>query len=160
MKLSAILSSDRGVSRLQVRGSSLKLFLDNNLIAFGNDSSLPGPGKIGIRSYATGSAMAKFESFSATKIAPVVTTLPFNDSFAGPGSQLSLSWIETMGNFTVSSGVLRNNSDLSISTLSGFSAADISLATDVVSSGLKTSIEGRRRNQLWRSVIETTPYND
>jgi hypothetical protein len=126
-----------GVLRLEVYGSSLKLFLGSTLIAYGNDSTLTG-GSVGMRV----TAGAAVSNFSARALIAGTPTFPFTDDFTtatSPGpNQLTSNWINQAGNYSVNttSGTATGNGSLDLATLVGIDASNVAVqATINVSSG-------------------------
>ncbi len=102
----------------QVEGSSLKLFLNGSVVAYGQDTVLKS-GLSGIRAYG-GATVADFQSGAATLTS---NTAPFGDVFGTPtqGNQLSYSWEEQAGNFNLATGaaVAQSSSTANLATVNG-----------------------------------------
>jgi hypothetical protein len=93
-------SSGVGTLRLEVVGTSLKLFDNNVLVAYANDTLVTG-GTVGIRS----TAMTTFSNFSAGVLSLTNPGLSFSDSFStAVNQQLSSNWLNQQGNFQVTGG--------------------------------------------------------
>jgi uncharacterized protein YkwD len=117
-----------GTLRFQVVGSSLKLFVNGQMVAFAFDSTLTS-GTPGIQ-VTTGAQLSHFE---VAALSPVAVALPFTDSFAQTaGKQLSLAWTEQAGNFTVlANGHLRPNAGGNVATVNQPPAADVAVQANV-----------------------------
>jgi hypothetical protein len=121
--------SGTGTLRFVVVGPSLKLFLDNTLVAFANDTSLTAPGSVGVR---TGAGVT-LDNFSAAVVNASGTILPFNDPFnPTPDQQLSANWVERVGNFNLQGGTATGTAALNVATLNGVSQANVFAQADVI----------------------------
>jgi hypothetical protein len=116
-----------GTLRFEAAGPSLKLFLNNTLVAFANDSGLK-TGTVGIVT----SAGAGVDNFSADILTLTNAIPPFNDNFGtATNQQLSSSWLNRAGNFQVAGGVATGVGPLNLATLNGFSTANVTVQADV-----------------------------
>jgi uncharacterized protein YkwD len=125
---SAPVKSGSGILSLQAVGSSLKLFLDGQLLVYAHDSALAA-GTTGV----WGSPGATVSAFAGGPMTAASATLPFNDNFTLPGgSQLDSFWTELQGNFSVQSDQLRaNGNGLNLALLNQAPAADVSVQADI-----------------------------
>ncbi len=130
-------SADGGVLRLEVYGSSLKLYLSNNLIAYGEDATLTG-GSVGMRV----TAGAALSNFSASQLTVATPSLPFSDNFttvtSPEANQLTSNWINEAGNYSVStaSGTATGNGtsmQTDLATLIGVSANNVAVQASITS---------------------------
>ncbi len=122
--------------RFEVFNDSLKLFVNNSLKVWTNDSAISGAGAsmIGLRAYTAGPTGASYASFSANAIAPLPTNLSssFSDPFAATAdSQLGRNWTEHVGNFTVAGNTLVSNDALNLATLNGVSQSNVVVGDSV-----------------------------
>ncbi len=129
--------SANGVLRLEVYGSSLKLFLGSTLIAYGDDTTFSG-GSVGMRI----TAGAAVSNFSASVLSPGTPGLPFTDDFTTVTSpepnQLTSNWINQDGNYRVNttSGKATGIGSLDLATLVGINARNVAVqATIAVAAG-------------------------
>ena len=124
--------SANGVLTLEIYDSSLKLFLNGTLIAYGNDTTLTG-GSVGIRS----TQGATFSSFSASALTVATPTLPFSSDFSTvttpEANQLTSNWINQVGNFSVntSTAVATSNGALDMATLAGVNAGNVEVQATI-----------------------------
>jgi hypothetical protein len=129
-----------GTLRLEVVGSSLKLFLNGQLLTYAFDSS-PVSGITGV----WGGAGATLGNFAGGPISLDSAALPFTDGFGGAaGSQLSRSWTERSGNFAQQgNGQLRANAaGISLATVNLATAADVTVQADIQLSTTGTQAAG------------------
>jgi sugar lactone lactonase YvrE len=158
-----------GTVKLAVQGTSLKLYLNGNLVAFASDNQLTATGRAGVRT----SAGVPATAVSVAASAPVFTQLPFSDNFdtQADGSQLSLFWSDRLGDTTVKNHQVVTavndptsadvNKCLSLTTLNGLSVGDVSIqadvtvgATGVQYSGLVARYNGPSdSNMYWAALI-------
>lgn len=127
---SQAVTAGQGLLRFDLVGSSLKLFLDDKLVAFATDNVITAAGQIGIR----GTNDTTVDDFSYAPLTRVVPSLPFRDFFyLSTPSQLSSFWVETYGNFKVENGVASNNlaGGTSVALLHGVSEADVAVEADI-----------------------------
>ncbi len=129
--------SSNGVLRLEVYGSSLKLFLGTGLIASDDDTTFTG-GSVGMRI----TAGAAVSNFSASVLSAGMPSLPFTGDFTTVTSpepnQLTSNWINQVGNFSVNttSGTATANGILDLATLVGINARNVAVqATIAVAAG-------------------------
>jgi hypothetical protein len=121
-----------GLLRLEVYGSSLKLFLSGTLVAYGTDATLSG-GSVGIRTN-TGAALS---GFSASVLSVATPTLPFSDSFETPSTpeanQLTSNWINQVGNFSVNStnGTATGFGGYDLATVVGLTAPNVNVQASI-----------------------------
>jgi hypothetical protein len=120
-------ASGSGTLRFEVLGSSLKLFDGGNLVAFANDSFVTG-GTVGMR----GTFGATLTNFTTDVLAKTNNMLPFADNFnTATNQQLSLSWLNQLGNFQVSGGTANAFGSLDVATVNGISATNVFVQADV-----------------------------
>lgn len=116
-----------GTLRLEAVGPSLKLFLNNTLVAFADDSGLK-TGTVGIDT----SAGAGVDNFTADILTLSNGSLPFADNFnAATNQQLNSSWLNQAGNFQVAGGVATGAGPLNLATVNGVSTANVTIQADV-----------------------------
>jgi len=128
---SVFVPSGAGNLRFDVVGDQLQLFFNNILVASTIDSSIPGPGQVGMR--LLGGTIDNFST--AEMVAPPVSdaTLPFLDDFNRAESfSLGEFWTERAGDI----GVRNQRMELfageqSMATLNGISESDIEVAADI-----------------------------
>ena len=126
-----------GVLRLEVYGSSLKVYLGSNLIAYGEDATLTG-GSVGMRV----TAGAVLSTFSANTLTVGTPSLPFTDNFTAVTSpeanQLTSNWINQVGNYGVNTttGTATAVGTLDLATLTGVSVANIIVQANVSVTGV------------------------
>jgi hypothetical protein len=113
--------------RLEVSGTTQKVFVDNALVLFANDATLTGAGSAGFRLAGSG---ASLDHFTACEVVPTNVTPPFSDCFhGGSRQQLSSSWSEMVGNVRAN-GSATNNSSIAVAVLNGLSDPIQSLSAD------------------------------
>src|SRR5262249_58733519 len=79
LAVGSTVNSGTGTLEFEVVGSSLKLLLNNHLVAYAQDSSITAAGSVGMRL----SHGATVSSFTANKItAPSAQSSPFSDNFS------------------------------------------------------------------------------
>jgi hypothetical protein len=160
-------STGTGTVRFDVVGPSLKLYLNNNLVAFASDSVLTAPGTVGMRS----TNNLTFDNFASSVITLNNVTLPFSDNFDRTDGQLGPNWLDQLGehavqgNQAVASVIDPTSSDpnksVAIATLAGLNAADVTLQTDIVVGttgmqfgGLVARYSGSGdKNMYWGGII-------
>jgi hypothetical protein len=118
---------------LQVEGPSIKMFVGGQLEAFGQDTLLT-TGSTGI--YASqGAVVTGFQDAAATITNVAVPPPTFTETFGSPsqGNQLSNSWTEQAGNFTVASNSATGNaaSAVNLAVVNGMSYANQALQTTI-----------------------------
>jgi subtilisin-like proprotein convertase family protein len=130
---SAAVSSAAGTLRFEVVGSSLKLFLNNTLVTFVQDTTLSAAGNVGLNS----SQGATFGNYSASAITLLNAPLPFNEDFSvpGPGGQLDRYWIDQRGNIADINGAAVGQSSFNLSTVNGINQGDIAVKGEITLSG-------------------------
>jgi hypothetical protein len=151
----ANVGSGVGTLRFEVVGSSLKLFDNNNLVAYANDSLVTG-GTVGIRA----TAGTTFDNFNADALNPVNPGLPFGDNFnAATNQQLSNNWLNQLGNFQVAGGVATGLGSLDIATVNGVSVLNSTVQADVTVNpgqfaGLVSRYSGPgEANMYWAGLV-------
>ena len=130
LAVGSIVNSGTGTLEFEVVGSSLKLLLNNKLVAFAQDSSITAPGSVGMR---LGQGVS-VSSFSATTLAaPSAQTLPFADNFkaTSDGSQLTTNWSDRLGNVTVVNGLATGESAFNLSTVNGLGIGNAIVTANV-----------------------------
>ena len=143
----------------EVVGNSLKLYQGNTLVAFAFDSSITGPGAVGLRVGGGGG----FSSFSATALTQSPATLPFTDPFNSAAPvQLQTPWQERTGNFVTSPPLLVSKTALDVATLNGVSQKDVFVQADITLSavgqyaGLSARYSGPGdSNMYWGAITQT-----
>ncbi len=114
--------------RFEVVGSSLKLFLNNQIVSFAFDTSIAAAGSVGLRT----DAGAVLDDFTAAVKPAVTPTLPFTDPFASglnPQNSLANTWQERLGVFSVATNqaVALDASTADIATLNGINIGDATI---------------------------------
>jgi uncharacterized repeat protein (TIGR01451 family) len=130
LAVSSTISSGTGALEFEVVGSSLKLLLNNQLVAYAQDTSITAPGSVGMRL----SQGANINSFSANKItAPTSQTTPFTDNFTnnGYGSQLTTNWSDQLGNVTVVNAAATGEGTFNLSTVNGLNIGNAKVIANV-----------------------------
>ena len=126
---STIISTGTATLRFEVVGTSLKLFLNDQLTLWTNDSTFTGAGTVGLWTKGAGTT---YDNFSADTVPLTPDPLPFSDNFdTATRQQLSASWVAQRGNFNVSGGVATNNDTVSVATLYGVSQTDVFAQADI-----------------------------
>jgi hypothetical protein len=115
-----------GTLRFEALGNSLRLFLSGTLLLAVRDSTLTGPGLVGIR----GSAGVTYDNVSAWTVRPA---LPFADGFfPADTTNLGGNYLKTAGNLAIRSGKLTAiDGGVNLAVYTGASSADVRLQTDV-----------------------------
>jgi hypothetical protein len=126
---SAKVPTGSGTLRLDVVGTSLKLFLNDSLATYAFDNAPLPAGAAGIRA-GPGDTL---DNFSADIITPTPVSLPFTDGFTGTdGSQLSRSWTERQGNFSVKGNQLQaNDTSLSVAMVTHDAVLDMTVQVSI-----------------------------
>jgi hypothetical protein len=121
-----------GTLRFEAVGSSLKLFLGDQLQLRVNDSVLAGEGTVGIRTSGRAGSIT-LDNFQYQQMTlSAAATLPFSDTFTtAVRGQLSDKYVEQSGSFRVTGGVAVNASGVALATLRGASQRDQVLMMDV-----------------------------
>jgi len=151
-------SASSGTLRFEAVGSSLKLFLNNSLLAYANDTLLTG-GTVGIRS----TAGVMFDNFSADVLTLTNPGLLFFDSLsANPtNQQMSNSWLNQAGNFREAFGVATAMGSLDVATVNGVLALNSTVQANVIvnpgqAAGLVSRYSGPGdANMYWGALIGT-----
>jgi hypothetical protein len=148
-------SNGTGTLRFEAVGSSLKLFLNNSLLAWANDTLLTG-GTVGIRS----TAGATFDNFSADVLTLNNSGPMSNDNFnTATNQQLSNSWLNQAGNFLVAGGVATAHGSTDLATVNGVSAmnstvqADMTVAPGQIA-GLVSRYSGPGDSNMYWACVE------
>ncbi len=126
-------ASATGTLRFEVVGSSQKVFLNDSLVLFANDTTLDGAGSAGFRLAGTINAVA-VDNFSAAARPASNVILPFTDTFStAERNQLGAVYTERLGNFRVDTvtQTASNATGLAIATLNGLNAGAMTLKADV-----------------------------
>jgi hypothetical protein len=151
-------ASGTGTLRFEVVDSSLKLFQNNNLVAYANDSLVSG-GTVGMR----GSAGTTFDNFNSDLLTKTNNTLPFSDNFdTATNQQLGNSWLNQLGNFQVNGGVATAHGSLDTATVNGGISGNLSVQSDVTVApgqfaGLVTHCSGPGEvNMYWAGINTNT----
>jgi hypothetical protein len=154
----AISSAASGTLRFEAAGPSLKLFLNNTLVGFADDSVLTAPGSTGVRLTGGGS----FDDFTANALTLTNGSLPFADNFnAATNQQLSGSWLNQLGNFQVSGGVATGHGALNVATVNVSRSANMLVQADVTitagqSAGLVARYSGPKDRNLYLGRLVNT----
>jgi hypothetical protein len=123
-----------GTMRFEIVGSSLKLFWNGSLAAYGYDSTITTPGFMGLRV----SSGLTLDNFVADEIVQTSPTITFNESFNLPvnGDQLSRDWTERRGNFAINGSEqlvsMDGGAGLNLATVNGASFANAAAEIGIV----------------------------
>jgi hypothetical protein len=123
------LPSGTSTLRLEVIGTSVKLFLNGQLLAYAFDSALAS-GTTGVWA----SLGATLGNFAAGPVSLNTARLPFADTFPqAAGSPLSRSWSEQAGNFQAQGNgqLLASDGGTSLATVNAAAVADVSVQANV-----------------------------
>lgn len=142
----AVGGNGMGTARFEMAGNSLKLYIDNGLILYANNSKLT-TGFMGVRA-TQGVPVRSFSLDAITLIDPSQppTSLPFQDAFplagAVNGDQLSRNWDERQGNFNITAGeTLEGNAPANLAVVHGLSLLNASAQADLmVGAGEKAGV--------------------
>jgi hypothetical protein len=143
------LSSSTNTLRFEVVGPSLKLFVNGTLAAFANDTSLTGPGTVGLRS----GFSVTIDNFSANVLTLTNNTLPFSDNFNRANGELGSNWLDqqgessVVGNQVVTRPVDPTSSDpeknqVVLSTVNGVSNTNVAVQADLTLPSTGTPYSG------------------
>jgi hypothetical protein len=116
---SVAVSSGDAHLRLEVFGSSLKLFVNGTITVWANDQVLTQAGQVGMRAQT-----ASLDNFQNSPLTVMNATPGFNDPFdtgTDGNTQLSLSWTQQSGDFALAGGRVTGNDTSSLATLNGLS---------------------------------------
>jgi uncharacterized repeat protein (TIGR01451 family) len=130
LAVGSTVNSGTGTLEFEVVGSSLKLLLNNQVIAYAQDSSITAPGSVGMRL----SLGATVNSFSANTVTvPTSQNLPFTDNFTttGDGSQLTTNWSDQLGDVTVVNGQVTGEGAFNLSTVNGLNIGNAKVTTNI-----------------------------
>jgi hypothetical protein len=144
---------------LDVVGSSLRLLLNDSIVAYARDTAVTAAGTVGMRA----SAGAVFQNFGAVPLTLVSQPLPFSDNFTPlPNGQLSNSWFNQVGNVANPSGAAQGVGGMNLATVNGASAANVTVQADITLSavgqtaGLVARYSGAGdRNMYYAAVAQT-----
>jgi hypothetical protein len=124
--VSAPIATGTGALRFDVQGNFLRLSFNGTLVVSALDSTLTGPGSVGVR----GGQGVTFDNFTATALAPAV---PFMDDFNRASStDLGSNWLEAAGNLEIQGNRLIPTTALDVALYTGASLADVAVAANVV----------------------------
>jgi len=130
----AVLTSATGTLRFELVGPSLKLFLNNTLVAFAQDSTPTlATGSVGMRTSGGNATGPSFDNFAASAITSNAA-LPFVASFAPSAtSQLNSDWIEQVGNYRTQlvAPAAVGQTGLNLAVVNGVSAANVTVEANV-----------------------------
>ena len=157
-----------GTLRFDVTGSSLALYLDDQIVTSAQDGAITAPGSVGLRANDGG-----FNNFSAEEIA-ATPTLPFNDNFNRANSTaIGNGWAERQGDFQLqSSRLVPVPGTTALATVGQLTALDVALSADIelqnghvglvarcsspqtgdLYLGAAVASEGEFSGQIWKSV--------
>jgi len=151
-------SNGTGTLRFEAVGSSLKLFLNNGLIAYANDTLLTG-GTVGMRSTGGVTGGVTFDNFTADVLTLNNPGLSFNDTFnLAANQQLTNNWLNQAGNFQVAGGVAQALGNTDVATVNGVSVLNSTVqATVTVQPGQTAGLVSRYSgpgdtNMYWACV--------
>jgi hypothetical protein len=116
--------------RFELLGTSLKLFVNGQLAIFANEGVLTAAGGVGMRAR----DRASLGSFQISPWVAKPVSLPFSDDFSqgtDSNTQLSLSWMQQQGDFSIASGVLSGTAPLSLAILNNLSTSFVGLHATV-----------------------------
>ncbi|MHB1034358.1 MAG: hypothetical protein ACYC35_04220 [Pirellulales bacterium] len=124
-----VVSAGTGNLKLDVVGSSLKLYLNNALVASVQDTALAS-GTAGVRG-----GISTYDDFAvSTLTAPPFenATLPYSDTFNRENDTfLGSTWSEQFGDLAVVNNQMAAQGNLSIAVLNGINQANVSVSADV-----------------------------
>jgi RHS repeat-associated protein len=126
-----------GTLQFALRGSSLDLYMNGVPVAMATDSTISGPGGVGVYINAPDEKSLSFTDFSVVAASappsPVNATLPFSDNFTRANSTLiSDNWTVLQGNAAVADDSLQTLSDSETeAAVNGISAANVDVVADV-----------------------------
>ncbi|HLW66793.1 MAG TPA: choice-of-anchor tandem repeat GloVer-containing protein [Gemmataceae bacterium] len=149
-----------GTLIFQVQGTSLRLLLNNSMVANAKDSALTS-GSVGVRA----SAGATVANFSAKRYLATNAILPFSDGFnIAANQQLSNNWLNQVGNFQVAGGVATGQAGLDVATLNSVNVANVSVQADInvivgQFSGLVARYGGPGDNNMYWAGVDATSGN-
>ena len=159
-----------GSLRFEVFGSSLKLFLNGNLVAVAHDSVLTAPGSVGMRS----NVGATMDNFGVVPHAAATAgSAPFNENFGSryngatnvqdsSGAELPLDWTERIGAFATSAGAATSSALLDLATVNGLTATNPTITINATIANVGQTIGAVARysgpddtNMYYGRVIKT-----
>lgn len=109
-------------ARLVVVGSSLKFYVNDQLVVQATDTMLT-TGTVGLRS-------DNFASFDNFDVKTVRAELPFTENFGGQA--LDLPWVDQVAPFALTGGqAVPSNSAISLATLAGVNAQNAEVQADI-----------------------------
>jgi len=118
-----------GTLRLEVVGTSMKLFLDGNLVTYGNDAAPLSAGSVGI--YSTQNSTV--DDFDGDAIPLLTPTLPFVEDFNlyVTGAQLDRNWIDRAGLHLADAGAVKSQAAFNVATLANTSQGDVAVQASI-----------------------------
>ena len=154
-----ISSTGTATLRFELAGSSLKLFVNDILATFANDTALTS-GTVGMRDSAGGIV----GSFNASDLLLTNPSLPFTDTFTTTTrNQLGSNWLNQTGNMQAGSGASAGVANLNLATVNGINSADVTVQADViVPAGDYAGVTARYSgtgdaNMYWAGLINYGP---
>jgi hypothetical protein len=133
---SAPLAIGTGTLRLELQGTSLKVFFNGTFVTSATDGSITGAGRVGIRS----TAAPTFANFNAT-VVNANAALPSHDNFNG--SSLSSAWTTQAGNFTVASNTATPaGGNLGLASLNNVAANNVTVSALITLNNASASNAG------------------
>jgi hypothetical protein len=151
----APVGNSSGALRLENVGTSLKLFLDGQLLVYAFDSNLAN-GLAGVGA----SGGTRLDDFVARAIYLNQVTLPFGDTFSqATGSSLSRSWVEQQGNFSVQAGGLRaNDPGVNLATVNQVPTSDMAVEASLVLGsagwgGVVAALSGPGQSNMYGAIL-------
>jgi hypothetical protein len=154
------LTNGTGTLLFELAGPSLKVFLNNTLVAYAQDTALTS-GSVGMRT-AKGTSVADFSVAPITLTTPV---LPFSDTFStSVNNQLSSNWVEQAGNYSVATGAAVAQGAFNLATLTNLAAANVAVQANISFTannqyiGLVARYSGPRdNNEYFASITRLSP---
>ncbi len=128
-----ISAASKGTLQFDTSGNSLALFYNGQSVAAVQDSSITGPGGVGLYAESTGIAYTNFTA-SAEPYSSAPTQLPFSDNFdRGTGAFIGASWTVNSGDFDLNNNQLVSTAlnANSLVMVNGASTADAEVSATV-----------------------------
>lgn len=153
-------ATGEGQLQFDVIGDSLKLVLDDTVVAFANDAVITEAGGVGMR----GSSGASVDAFSYARLQQTIAGPLFRDAFnLADGSQPNRFWISDLGDFTIENDRLVGQGLVNNTSLSNTPATDATVEATVRAdavgryAGIMARYTGRNdSNMYWAGVVNRT----
>lgn len=148
--------SGTGHLEFDVIGSSLRLFLNSSLTLATTDSTIAGPGSVGMR----GANGESFSNFNASTVVLQSADGIFSDGFASTtDGQLSNVWLDQSGDFITDGTHAIGQGSRNTAVVNGFAQANVQVSAAVslpgtgMSAGLVARYSGPGDNNLYLGQI-------